>query len=217
VWHLARDARDSTTGPHDGTPTGTTTVTGKIGSALSFDGTSAFVDIADASAFDFGLGTDFTISMWMLSSQAASPSAPHLLSKRDATQGYDLLLHSANASDAWSGVVTSSGASAAEHGRTNVADGAWHLVTLVRQGTSLIAYEDSAAASPTAITSGDLANTVALRLGAQAGATATQLYQGNEDEVRISSIARGPDWILTDFANQSAPGSFVVVGPEVAP
>jgi hypothetical protein len=37
---------------------------------------------------------------------------------------------------------------------------------------------------------------------------------GSLDEVRIATVARAPGWIATEFANQSAPGSFYAVGSE---
>ncbi|MEO8876627.1 MAG: LamG-like jellyroll fold domain-containing protein, partial [Polyangiaceae bacterium] len=34
------------------------------------------------------------------------------------------------------------------------------------------------------------------------------------DEVRISNVARTPQWIATEFANQNGPGAFYAVGGE---
>jgi hypothetical protein len=45
------------------------------------------------------------------------------------------------------------------------------------------------------------------------GAT-TLFHQGVVDEVRLSSIFRSPDWITTEFNNQSSPGTFIIVGSE---
>ena len=39
-------------------------------------------------------------------------------------------------------------------------------------------------------------------------------FNGNLDEVRISSIRRSQDWIATEYNNQSAPGSFTSEGSE---
>jgi hypothetical protein len=221
VWHLADGkARDSTAGARDGTPSGTSVAGGQIAGALAFDGASARVDIADNAVFDFGASTDFTISLWLQSSQGAVVASPRLISKRDdsaPSQGYDLVLHSPDTNDSWSGVLASAGTLAPEHGRTNIADGNWHLITLVRKGTTLTAFEDGAAASPTAIASGAIGNTLGLRLGAEAGATPAGFFAGSEDEVRISSVARSPDWILTDYSSQSMPATFLIVGSEIAP
>jgi hypothetical protein len=38
---------------------------------------------------------------------------------------------------------------------------------------------------------------------------------GTLDEVRLASVARSPDWIATEFANQSSPQTFYAVGPEL--
>ena len=37
---------------------------------------------------------------------------------------------------------------------------------------------------------------------------------GSVDETHISSIARSADWILTEYLNQSAPGSYVTLGAQ---
>ncbi|HWE30033.1 MAG TPA: DUF2341 domain-containing protein, partial [Polyangia bacterium] len=73
VWHFGSDATpttidDSTMGAHTGTLTGTTIVPGAIGNGLSFNGTSDYVEVADAAALEFGAAADFTISMWLKSS-----------------------------------------------------------------------------------------------------------------------------------------------------
>jgi hypothetical protein len=41
-------------------------------------------------------------------------------------------------------------------------------------------------------------------------------FGGTLDEVRVASEVRSADWIATEFANQSAPSTFVIVGAEVA-
>jgi hypothetical protein len=41
------------------------------------------------------------------------------------------------------------------------------------------------------------------------------LYDGVLDEVRISNVARSADWILTEYNNQSDPGSFYTIGSEI--
>ena len=49
---------------------------------------------------------------------------------------------------------------------------------------------------------------------ASAGFGADMGLHGAVDEVRISRRARSPAWIAAEFANQSAPSSFLAVGPE---
>ena len=47
-----------------------------------------------------------------------------------------------------------------------------------------------------------------------AGTAVDQLFDGIIDEVRISSMARGADWIKTEYNNESSPGGFYAVGSE---
>lgn len=40
-------------------------------------------------------------------------------------------------------------------------------------------------------------------------------FNGVIDEVRVSNVARSPDWILTEYRNQSSPSTFYAVGSEI--
>ena len=40
-------------------------------------------------------------------------------------------------------------------------------------------------------------------------------YTGLLDEIRISNVARTADWILTEYRNQSAPGTYISAGPRM--
>jgi hypothetical protein len=40
---------------------------------------------------------------------------------------------------------------------------------------------------------------------------------GQLDEVRIATVVRPPEWIQTEFNNQSDPASFYDIGPETGP
>jgi hypothetical protein len=51
-------------------------------------------------------------------------------------------------------------------------------------------------------------------LGAQSGGG--EYFAGSIDEVRISNSARSADWILTEYRNQSSPGSYIAAGPRLS-
>ncbi len=223
VWHLnaaaATATSDSTTGGHTGTLTGTTITPGAIGNGFQFNGTSDYVEVADSALIDFGASADFTLSLWVKSSQQTGSA--RLLSKRDTnagTQGYDVFLHDANSSSPWQAQTLSNSGNDSVSGRTSIADGSWHFVTFVRAGMQLHAYQDGPEGTPTNLTaSNDLTSTVPLRLGAAADATADQFFAGIEDEVRISGLARSADWIVTDYNLQKAGNTFVTLGGEQPP
>lgn len=42
-------------------------------------------------------------------------------------------------------------------------------------------------------------------------------YDGTIDELRIARVARSAGWIATEFNNQSSPGTFYTLGPELVP
>ena len=56
--------------------------------------------------------------------------------------------------------------------------------------------------------------TAAIGIGATADGGVPVIGLG--DEVRVSGIERSSDWILTEYRNQSAPGTYISAGPRVA-
>ncbi len=62
-------------------------------------------------------------------------------------------------------------------------------------------------------------NTVNLRIASRVAGTgdtgdATYTFDGSIDEVRVSSCANNAAWIVTEYNNQSAPGSFYLLGDQ---
>ena len=53
------------------------------------------------------------------------------------------------------------------------------------------------------------------RLGGTPASSAGDFYTGLLDEVRISNAARTADWIITEYRNQSAPGTYISAGPRL--
>ena len=60
----------------DGTPSGATLTTGKVGSALSFDGSNDFVNFGNDSSTDF-TSENFTVSFWMYLEELPSDASAH--------------------------------------------------------------------------------------------------------------------------------------------
>ncbi len=99
--------------------------------------------------------------------------------------------------------------------------GAWHHIVGTYDGTTMTLYQDGAVVTTLAKTGsiapssaepqvyigqGDLPENVAW----------SGQYVGDLDELRISTVARSANWILTEYRNQSAPASFYAVGGETA-
>ena len=99
--------------------------------------------------------------------------------------------------------------------------GAWHHAAIVFNSDSSandpVLYIDGV---PTSV------NEIVTPSGAMDSDTSFDLYVGNRmtndrtfdgqlDELRLSTVARSSDWILTQYRNQSRPDLFITVGPRL--
>ncbi len=222
VWHMTEtsgNVSDSTSNSNTGTPTGTTSVTGKMGNARFFNGTSDFIQVGDNNSIDIGSSVDLTIEMWIKSTQArVAGQYPMFIDKEvlsPTRQGYQMYLHQ-DSVDSWGGEVRSAGTSGALSEATNIADGSWHFVVMKRSGANVYAFRNGAQVNSNAAPTGDLSNTNNLFMGKRSDSD--DYYGGFEDEVRISATARSDDWIATEYNNQSSPSTFFSVsGQERGP
>ncbi|HZS42307.1 MAG TPA: LamG-like jellyroll fold domain-containing protein [Polyangia bacterium] len=230
VWHFDDDVaaatkvHESTSHALDGTTAGTWTSgqrPGQIGGSLAFNGTDAYVDVANAAPLTVGAGQDFTVSLWIKSTMPpVANQYPRMVCKAyDQTplQSISLNLHNATtaATSPWYGETFSNGVHALVQGSTDVADGNWHLLVLARSGSTLFEYQDGVSTGTSGGAGGDLSNALPLRFGAMSDpASQKQFYQGAEDEARLSLVARSADWAQTDFASQSNPALFATTGAE---
>jgi|GEM_PF-966816 len=97
VWHFGETAggsgaiKDSTSNANNGTDTNSPTLgaTGKVGKAVSFDGTNDYVSVSDSSSLD--LSGDFTAQLWFSPTQAFGATADSLQGLLDKG-GYKLFL-----------------------------------------------------------------------------------------------------------------------------
>jgi hypothetical protein len=96
------------------------------------------------------------------------------------------------------------------HTVNNVVDGNWHHVVVTRDATHNVAiYVDGVSQSLV----GDIANTTATNT-TNGGAfnigydNAGEYLASVVDETRVSNISRSPDWIATEYHNQTNPSTF---------
>jgi hypothetical protein len=230
VWHLD-DALPATTiadatGAHPGTPvlTGATTRTaGRLGSGLAFTGA-----VNDRIEFVNPLsGTNpHTISVWV--NQAANLShTAAIVAMGTATGGNSRWLHGHYSPSAGAPSSLAAGfygpdfnPSPAENldgaGPTYVVwvfEGANKKNHLYRNGTEIAAgmFMASGNTINTTGTTGYIGDAPMPAYGAD------NAYEGTIDELRIASVARAPEWIATEYANQQAAAQFYTVGPELVP
>ena len=164
---------------------------GKFGKALQFGSPSeSIVDLGDN--FDFGAGQDFTVSVWVNTTQ--SPVAdlwPQIINKdHGGLDGYSLGLHDSNTDARW----YASAETCMAYGLSNIADGSWHHLVMTRSGSNLITYQDGMLVNTTNCGgSADLSNAYSLFFGSDYWDG--NKYEGLIDEVKIYDFALTSDQI----------------------
>jgi hypothetical protein len=230
VWHMQDNAanttiRDSTSNAKNAVNvanTSTKTVTGQIGNALTYNGTSDSSSVAiDLS----GLGANYTVtvSMWVNWTTNANDSK-YLYSYAPNDGSHAGLLGVWNFSSAGTTVVgqTDGFSNFYTDKFTRASQATWHLfhhyATKVAQDNATNkAYIDGTLQTLT--TDSHLISNVSLPNNSlywmSNGGTAN-FGLGSVDEVRLSKIERTQDWITVEFNNQSNPGTFETLGTEVS-
>lgn len=232
VWHMqenpaasAPQILDSTSYGYNGTSSGSMTlsdsVTCKVNNCLDFDAVDDYIDTADISQIDNA--TQLTFTMWFKRRTATSNILMGKGISGSTTNRIEVQIWSDGL--AWMAVNTS----ANERGRFATSDANWHYFTEVFNGSGigntgrLQGYLDGVNQTLTytgTVGAAFLGNSNNFYIGRRAfGAT---YADGFMDEIRISTKARNPNWIKTEYNNQNSPSTFYSVGsvyalnPEIA-
>jgi hypothetical protein len=218
VWHLAQDPGpgmpgdivDSTTG-NDGTARATMDtsdlVTGQIGNGLDFDG------IDDEIVFENPISgnTSHTISAWVNQRTTNSDDAVVVLGTGSPNQAR--WFYSAR-----TGNAVAFGFFANDRISTNnIENDGWTLLHWTYDGDTSNLYvngdlEDGPVDTNPGVNTQGNAGRIGNVTSPDFGSAMN--LNGRADEVRIATSARSPEWIRTEFNNQSNPSSFYVVGAE---
>jgi len=92
--------------------------------------------------------------------------------------------------------------------------GEWRFVAGTYDGVTQALWLDGALTTSNSV-SGTIRDTDRpFHIGSWGVPDMTRTWDGWIDEVRVSTIARSPEWLATRFANESDPTSFHTVGPE---
>ena len=198
---------DGTASGHTATANGMTAanlVTGKIGTAYSFNGSSTSISVASG----VNITGSFTISAWVklsainidqkvMTNQAAAGSS---------TGGYKLGIYTNNLPETESPTIDRNSTPLP----TAFATGAWHYIQGVYNGSSVSTYVDGSQYEVKSTTTGPT-STTAFYIGVGEGGS--QLYfNGTIDEPRVSNVAKSSDWIKAEYNDQNNPTTFTTVG-----
>ncbi len=210
VYHLNQDPSseaivDSTANTRNGTIVGTASsdelVTGKLGSALSFD-SEAFIDFTNISLPD---SEEFTLDLWTLDDDHANADAYFGFGSDD--------YFGANTSGSYTYVL--SGVSSASLGQQPT-QGLWHKLSITRRGTDDLRSSVNGGATEAVVTGFDGIAFTLYGIGSADNAVIDTGMNGDLDEVRIASTSRSDAWLKAEYFNQNGDGEFYTANPTAA-
>ncbi len=223
VWHVANSGgqlslADSTTNQNNATDNGATATAGQIDGGMATNGTT-YATVGMLPNLENTLSGTATYSVWVNPSANTYggifgedwPGWSIGIDGGDFAEvelgGQGVGMGASITPGAWSYLTVTITQTAQADG-TLVSYASLYVNGVLTQGypgNSVTNVQEFLAENPTAGTY--------LGLG-PSGFGSTQSAVASEDEFRISSIARSPDWIATEYANQSSPSSFYSLSPE---
>lgn len=186
-WNLDDNALDTSCNSNNGTVNGATFVNGKLGKALSFDGTDDVVKIPNHSTLNFGSTGSFSISVWLKSTQSGFGWIVDHRSNNDGVySGYTI-------GDS-SGVIIARIRDSTAHdvpvsSTTNVNDNKFHHIVLIVDRiaqTENLYIDNILEDTETTSSVGNIDTSFSLQLGGTAiPNTLVDFFAGTLDQVRI--------------------------------
>jgi hypothetical protein len=223
VWHMGGSTQET-----DATLNGfTATQNGSPASAAGAAGTARVVSAGNyfraggtaAGKLNFPEGGNYTLSAWVFANSL--PSAGTIVSKHD--NAFALKLNAD--ANSWEFFEFGTDATAAGwnwvNGSADGSLGTWTYLTGVHSSTDVAIFVngvrmDGGPANATSTAARVLNTDVTIGAQATSNTAVQRPFDGVIDEVRMSSAARDPDWILLEYATQKA-GTTVVSLSDTVP
>lgn len=168
-----------------------TWATGKIGNALTFNGSSQYVSLGDIDV----VGSAITVSAWVYPTAASQNGK--ILGKHSSTTDVQgtLGITSGNASFE----VTTGGSYHSVVAASSLAVNAWSYVTGVYDGANAYVYVNGVLANSAAATGTLANNNLGWAIGRLSASQAANYYTGSVDEVKVLSRALSADEVLAEY------------------
>jgi len=176
----------------------TWTAAGKYGVALSFNGTTSWVTVADAAVLD--LTSAMTLEAWVKASAVADWRSVIL---KERAGGLCYALYASNTNSTPSAYIRRSADIDATSASTLPVN-QWVHLAATYNGTSLILYMNGAPVASQAVTGSMATSTAALRIGGDS--VWGEYFAGLIDEVRVYNRALSQSEIQTDMATPIGSG-----------
>jgi len=216
VWHLEEDPSgsapqmtDSTGAGNDGTSGGTMTsgdlVTAQISNGLDFDGTDDSIDVGD-----IDVTGAITISAW--ANITGTPVNQFVVNKNydGSNVPYSLSINNGTIK----GMAFFNGTWRVSGYTTDIRGAGDTYINGTYDGSTLKFYVDNALDASNSYSGSLPSNNSSTYIGTYLNDGA--YLDGVLDEVRISDVDRGLNWITTEYNNQSSPNTFATAGTPVA-
>jgi glucose/arabinose dehydrogenase/PKD repeat protein len=182
-----------------GTVAGATwTTQGKFGNALSFNGTSAMVTVADAPSLRLTSG--MTLEAWLNPSSVTSTWRDTLVKGND---DYYLIAMS-SPSSLPAGAATTAGTKKRAFGTSSLAPNTWTHLATTYDGTAVRLYVNGTQVSSTPATGTIATSASALQIGGDS--LFGQFFAGSIDEVRVYNVALSAAQIQADMTTPLVSG-----------
>lgn len=210
------NAADSV-GSNTGTNNNVTYSTGKINNGAVFNGTNAYLSMADSEDWNFGTG-DFTISFWYKSAGNDANYDTWIAQENTASNLWCIDMGVGGNKPRF--VSVNSDTTVAEYNITDAqtfTSGTWYMITVVRNGTSILMYKDASSKSlttTTAISTNAIPNiAAAMVIGYRP--TQGRYIDGMMDEVSIWKRDLSADEI-TELYNSGSGNQYPFLKPLIA-
>lgn len=201
VWHLDQaDATDATANGFHGSAQGAVTPLAEalVNGGNTFVRNTDFISIPDSPAFT--LGADYSVSAWIRSVPVANAWEGFVGTYNGSGFIFSLRNSANNELSFWA-------AGTWRYSGHAIADNEWKHVTYTASGTDGRFYVDGiqvGTASGVGINNGG-----DLHIGAAGTSWAANRFSGDMDEVRISRVARGSNWVWACWLNQASNETFM--------
>lgn len=219
VWHMNDNAAnttvyDSIASGHNGTfstNTSNRTITGQIANALDSHAAGDFTDLGNVLNTSWGSGVSFTLQVWCKANSYPASKSGLITKTANAVPGPIFATRGVNLYyEGYDGTNNPNGS-----GGTSLTTGVWMQVgyTRVTGTTTGTLYLNGASDGTLTDSSGDMGS-AGDNLSFGNSTNNGGKFDGQIDEVRISTVARSANWITTEYNNISSLATFYSIGSE---
>ena len=206
---------DSTSQNNDGTPQNgvVQTATGKIDGADTFDGVNDYVNVPDSTSLRV---VAMTLEAWVRIPAPLPSSGYHGILNHGIDGNANWYLLSYDGSINRFHYRWSIGSVRRTNFAATVSADTWYYVVGVLNAGTTTAYTYLNGGLDTTVTGASLPTATASTLDI-GRSLSSELFKGTIDEVRISKVARTPEWISASFRNQNTPDTYQTLEPQQDP